>query len=65
MRYRQRGLAAEIEGARVAFDAAAVQLGVVLPDAPPPPRVEGMLAMVVREALTNVLRHAARHAVAT
>ncbi len=58
VRYRQRGLSAEIEGARVAFDAAAVQLDVALPDAPPPPRVEGMLAMVVREALTNVLRHA-------
>jgi two-component system sensor histidine kinase DesK len=57
-RYRQRGLAAELEEARAAFDAAAVQLGVALPDVPPPPRVEGMLAMVVREALTNVLRHA-------
>jgi two-component system sensor histidine kinase DesK len=58
VRYRQRGLAAELEEARAAFDAAAVALGVALPDAPPPPRVEGMLAMVVREALTNVLRHA-------
>lgn len=58
VRYRQRGLAAELEGARAAFDAAAVELGVELPDGSPPPRVEGMLAMVVREALTNVLRHA-------
>lgn len=58
VRYRQRGLAAELEEARAAFDAAAVRLGVALPDVPPPPRVEGMLAMVVREALTNVLRHA-------
>lgn len=58
VRYRQRGLAAELDGARAAFDAAAVKLRVALPDVPPPPRVEGMLAMVVREALTNVLRHA-------
>lgn len=58
VRYRQRGLAAELEEARAAFEAAAVELGVALPDAPPPPRVEGVLAMVAREALTNVLRHA-------
>ena len=57
-RYRQRGLAAELEEARAAFDAASVRLGFALPDAPPPPRVEGVLAMVAREALTNVLRHA-------
>lgn len=57
-RYRQRGLAAELDEARAAFDAASVRLGVALPDAPPPPRIEGVLAMVAREALTNVLRHA-------
>jgi len=57
-RYRQRGLAAELDEARAAFDTASVRLDVALPDAPPPPRVEGMLAMIAREALTNVLRHA-------
>ncbi|MBA2665796.1 MAG: sensor histidine kinase [Trueperaceae bacterium] len=57
-RYRQRGLLAEIEEARSAFDSAGVRLEIDLPGGTPPPRLEGALALVLREALTNVLRHA-------
>lgn len=57
--YRGRGLPAEVEAARSAFEAASVQLTVDLPERLPPPRIEGALALVVREALTNVVRHAA------
>lgn len=55
---RQRGLAGELEHARVALKAAAVTLDV--DGTPPslPPVQEAVLAMVVREAVTNVIRHA-------
>lgn len=56
--YRRRGLPAEIDEARGAFEAARVGLTVDLPELLPPPRVEGVLALVLREALTNVVRHA-------
>lgn len=55
---RTRGLAGELEHARIALKAAGVQF--VVEGAPPelPPANEAVLAMVVREAVTNVVRHA-------
>ena len=53
-----RGLAGELEQARVALKAASVRLEVE-GDAPAvPPASEAVLAIVVREAITNVIRHA-------
>ena len=55
---RSRGLPAEIEYARVALKAAGVTLNV---EGEPPALAsakEAILAMVVREAITNVIRHA-------
>ena len=61
--YRARGLDAEIGGARIALEAAGVDVDV---RADPPdlgPEQESALAMALREAVTNVVRHAgARHA---
>ncbi|MGQ0383206.1 MAG: sensor histidine kinase [Gammaproteobacteria bacterium] len=54
---RTRGLAGELEHARVALKAAAVELAT---DAALPalaPAAEAALAMVLREAVTNVIRH--------
>jgi two-component system sensor histidine kinase DesK len=55
---RTHGLAGEIEHARIALKAAGVQL--VVDGAPPvlAPANEAVLALVVREAVTNVIRHA-------
>jgi two-component system sensor histidine kinase DesK len=59
--YRSQGLAAEIEGARQTLDAASVTLTW---EAPPPdtPKLnateETVLALSVREAVTNIVRHA-------
>lgn len=55
---RTRGLVAEIEHARVALKSAGVRLSV---EGRPPALAsakEAILAMVVREAVTNVIRHA-------
>lgn len=56
--YRRRGLPAEVDEARDALAAVDVELDVAFPDRMPPPLVEGVLALVLREALTNVVRHA-------
>lgn len=55
---RRRGLAGELQQAEIALKAAGVQLAVE--GAPPAlkPANEAVLAMVVREAVTNVIRHA-------
>lgn len=55
---RSLGLRGELEHARVALKAAGVQLTVEgsLPDLPP--GNEAVLSMVLREAVTNVIRHA-------
>ncbi|WP_354699449.1 hypothetical protein DSM112329_05166 [Paraconexibacter sp. AEG42_29] len=55
--YRRPELAAEVEGARMALEAAGVSLDVALPDAPLPAEVEAVLAWTVREGTTNVIRH--------
>lgn len=63
--YRARGLGAEIEGARVALAAAGVGVEVELHADPTDLRAEqeSALAMALREAVTNVVRHAdAQHA---
>jgi two-component system sensor histidine kinase DesK len=56
--YRSEGLVAEIERARTALDAAGVSLDCTT--APPPlrPAEETVVSLVVREAVTNIVRHA-------
>lgn len=56
--YRSEGLAAEIERARKVLEAAAVSLSC---NASPPklrPAEEAVVSLVVREAVTNIVRHA-------
>lgn len=55
---RTRGLVGELEHARVALKAAGVRLEVDGEVPTVPPAAEAVLAMVVREAVTNVVRHA-------
>ena len=56
--YRAEGLAAEIKRAQTTLDAAGVTL--VCEEKPPElnPGVEGVMSLVVREAVTNIVRHA-------
>ncbi len=56
--YRAKGLTAEVEQARQTLDAAGVRL--VCTEAPPllRAREETVLALIVREAVTNIVRHA-------
>lgn len=56
--YRARGLAAEIDGARVALEAAGVEVEVHADRIDLRPEQESALAMALREAVTNVVRHA-------
>jgi len=59
--YRTRGLAAEIDAARRALDAAGVTLvadTIPLQEAPLSPQEETAVALVLREAVTNIVRHA-------
>ena len=58
--YRARGLAAEIETARRALDAAGVTLTVEneMGDAKLTATTETVLALALREAVTNIVRHA-------
>lgn len=56
--YRSSGLAAEVESARQALRSAGIELECQLEKVPLPPAQEGVLAMAVREAATNVVRHA-------
>jgi two-component system, NarL family, sensor histidine kinase DesK len=55
---RARGLVGELEHARVALKAAAVELAVAGGVPELPPDREAVLALVLREAVTNVIRHA-------
>lgn len=62
--YRSRGLAAEIESARTALAAAGVNLhaeAVDLHAARLSPAEETVLALALREAVTNIVRHAHAH----
>lgn len=56
--YRAAGLSAEFEAMRKAFDTAGVALTVEAEPVSLPPAHENTLALALREASTNVLRHA-------
>ncbi|NUQ96258.1 MAG: sensor histidine kinase [Streptomyces sp.] len=56
--YREGSLATELDRARSALSAAAVEPVVRRTGAPLAPQTEALLGWVVREAVTNVLRHA-------
>ncbi len=56
--YRARGLGAELDGARVALEAAGVDVEVQAEPTDLRPEQEAALAMALREAVTNVVRHA-------
>ena len=56
--YRNGGLAGELANARLALKTANVELTVDNPECPLPSAHENLLAMVLREAVTNVVRHA-------
>lgn len=55
---RRRGLPGELEHARVALKAAGVEFELEGETPTLPPDAEAVLAMVLREAVTNVIRHA-------
>lgn len=60
--YRERSLADELDHARRALDDAGVQAVLRRDRGPVPAAADGLLGWVVREAVTNVIRHAgARH----
>ena len=64
--YRARGIGAELDGARMALEAAGVDVEVHADPTDLPPEQESALAMALREAVTNVVRHAdARRATIT
>jgi two-component system sensor histidine kinase DesK len=56
--YRAESLQGELDNARRALDAAGVALEVELEPVRLPPLYEGVLALALREAVTNVVRHA-------
>lgn len=56
--YRAAGIAAEIERARDVLSAAGVRFECDVDDVHLPPRAEGVLTLAIREAVTNVVRHA-------
>jgi two-component system sensor histidine kinase DesK len=61
--YRRPTLPSELAGARVALDAAGIELEVDVPETELDAEIEAVLAWAVREGATNVIRHSgARHA---
>ncbi len=56
--YRSEGLAAEIDRARKILDAAGVTLECEAKPPQFPPAEETVLSLIVREAVTNIVRHA-------
>lgn len=60
--YRSGGLAGEMAIARIALSAAKVEIRAELSTSHPcPPAHDDLFALVLREAVTNVVRHAAAH----
>ena len=59
--YRARGVSAELDDARVALDDAGVDAVIARTGPPPPPDADLLFGWVVREAVTNVIRHAHAH----
>jgi two-component system, NarL family, sensor histidine kinase DesK len=55
--YRRPTLGSELAGARVALEAAGIELSVAGADEPLDPEVESVLAWAVREGATNAIRH--------
>jgi two-component system sensor histidine kinase DesK len=55
--YRRPTLAGELAGARIALDAAGIEMRVQEPGGELPADVEAVLAWAVREGTTNVIRH--------
>ncbi|WP_293912755.1 sensor histidine kinase [Deinococcus sp.] len=56
--YQGSGLGAELARSKVALDAAGVKLRLERTPCALPPEIENALSMVLREAVTNVVRHA-------
>jgi two-component system sensor histidine kinase DesK len=56
--FRSRGFAGELRNAGRAFEAAGVRFDAVGAEVRMPPRQEGVMALALREATTNVIRHA-------
>lgn len=56
--YRAKGIAAEVDGARLTLQAAGVTLHCDSPPLTLPAREETVLSLAVREAVTNIVRHA-------
>jgi two-component system sensor histidine kinase DesK len=56
--FRGRGFTGELRNAARALEAAGVRLDAEGGDMQMPPRQEGILALALREAVTNVIRHA-------
>jgi two-component system sensor histidine kinase DesK len=56
--YQQRGLSGELQNAARALNAAGIRLETQVAAVDLPPRLETTLALAVREAVTNVIRHA-------
>lgn len=56
--YQARSLRAEVARAEAALRAAGVRVNCSVAEAAIPPAHEGVLALVLREAVTNVIRHA-------
>jgi two-component system sensor histidine kinase DesK len=55
--YRQPTLSSELEGARMALQAAGIEARLEAADVELPPEVEAVLAWAVREGTTNIVRH--------
>lgn len=55
--YREGSLTTELDRARSALDASGIELSVSRSGPPLPPRTEALLGWVVREGVTNVVRH--------
>lgn len=56
--YRQTGFAHELAGARASLAAARIELTVDMQECELTPAVENVLALALREAVTNIVRHA-------
>src|SRR6185369_6703622 len=56
--YRSAGFESELREARHILEAAGVQVETAVQEAQLPPAHEGVFALALREAVTNVVRHA-------
>ena len=59
--YRQPTLVSELAGARMALDAAGIEVELESVNAPLPADVEAVLAWAIREGTTNTIRHSGAH----